>query len=125
MLALSQLCQKPPYMPPSPKKRMNPAERKCRDRIEVSAKCKIKLRPRSFAHYSHVQNDIHVHSPAGPARPGPVVPFQPGMTILEVLDMVEQILAGSPADEAGPAVMEHRSFDPQLVIRESTAAPGR
>lgn len=38
---------------------------------------------------------------------------------------VELLLAGSPADEAGPAVVEHRSFDPQLVIRESTSAPRR
>lgn len=38
---------------------------------------------------------------------------------------VELLLAGSPADEEGPAVVEHRSFDPQLVIRESTSAPRR
>ena len=38
---------------------------------------------------------------------------------------VELLLAAPHADEGDSPVIEHRSFDPQLVIRESTSAPRR
>lgn len=38
---------------------------------------------------------------------------------------VELLLAAPRADEGDSPVIEHRSFDPQLVIRESTSAPRR
>ena len=38
---------------------------------------------------------------------------------------VELLLADPHADEEDSPAIEHRSFDPQLVIRESTSAPRR